>query len=186
MPSAGMNGAPSQRARSVAESHRFSLLAGEDAARDMTLDEGTNEDMSLENMEVEDVPTTPLAQSSPTTSHFIPGRRSLDLHSAAAAAVAAIHDTSSIRDGTGTSNRGPASSYYYGRHRLDDDASVRALRRRGSWESGESKFSWVGLPQPLNGPSVVHSSGASARSGMEKGSSIRGKPSVEPFGYVVG
>lgn len=29
-----------------------------------------------------------------------------------------------------------------GNTRADDDASMRAVRRRGSWESGESRWSW--------------------------------------------
>lgn len=34
--------------------------------------------------------------------------------------------------------------------RADDDASMRAIRRRGSWESGESRWSW--RPGPTDGP----------------------------------
>ncbi len=169
MPSAGMNGTPSHHARSVAGSHRFSSMADEDT----TVDEVIGRQTGGEEVDFEDVPTTPIAQSSPTTSHFIPARRSLDIH----AAILSPADGNSIRDGNGTSHRGPASSYYYGRHRLDDDASVRALRRRGSWESGESKFSWVGLPQVLN--TVPQSSGASGRSVQEKEkSSLRGMTGV--------
>ncbi len=56
-------------------------------------------------------------------------------------------DAASVRDHAASSARGGASaSAYsaYSKHRaLDDDASIRALRRRGSGESGTSKFSWA-------------------------------------------
>lgn len=47
----------------------------------------------------------------------------------------------SLNDGLSThaiSLSGARSRY----GRADDDASMRAVRRRGSWESGESRWSW--------------------------------------------
>jgi hypothetical protein len=66
-----------------------------------------------------------------------------------------------------------ARSRGYGR--CDDDASMRAIRRRGSWESAESRWSWrpgtetagmfssLGRPTSLSHPDPTEESAATNR-----------------------